>query len=132
MEVHRELGHGFLEAVYQEALAMEFTARQIPFRREVALPMEYKGALLHCAYRADFICFESVVVELKAISQLTGADEAQLINQLKAAGFARGLLLNFGAPSLDYKCFIFNLRRSAESAEKAAAADFNTINLKGA
>ena len=119
MEVHRCLGHGFLEAVYQEALALELAARGIPFQREVGLPVEYKGQKLKCGYRADFVCFESVIVELKAISQLTGADEAQVINELKATGFDRGLLLNFGAPSLEYIRRVLNLRESAQSADKS-------------
>ena len=117
MEVHRELGHGFLEAVYQEAMALEMTAREIPFEREVPLPVHYKGQRLATHYRADFVCFENVVLELKAISQLTGADEAQVINEMKATGLQRGLLINFGAPSLEYKRRVFNLRESAKSAE---------------
>ena len=118
MEVHRELGHGFLEAVYQEALAIELTARKIPFQREVPLPVSYKGQKLACSYRADFVCYENVLVELKAISQLTGADEAQVINEMKATGMQRALLINFGAPSLEYKRRVFNLRESAKSAEE--------------
>ncbi len=82
MEVHRELGHGFLELVYQTALALEFQDREIPFAAEIALPIKYKSKLLTCAYRADFICFKSVIVETEAIAQLTGADDSQLINQL--------------------------------------------------
>jgi GxxExxY protein len=120
MEVHRELGHGFLEIVYQSALALEFTERQIPFAAEVGLPISYKGKTLTCSYRADFICFGDVVVETKAIAKLTGADEAQLINQLKATGKTIGLLLNFGGPSLEYRRLIFdpkNLRQSAKSAD---------------
>jgi GxxExxY protein len=112
MEVHRELGHGFLEAIYQEALAIEMTKRNIPFEREVAVPVEYKGQRLQCSYRADFVCFGEIVVELKAISQLAGADEAQLINELKATNLHRGLLLNFGVPSLEYKRLVFNLRET--------------------
>jgi GxxExxY protein len=117
MEVHRHLGHGFLEAVYQEALALELTARRIPFHREIALPVNYKETRLSCSYRADFVCFEAIILELKAISQLTGADEAQVINELKATGLTRALLLNFGGPSLEYKRFVLNLRESAESAD---------------
>jgi GxxExxY protein len=127
MEVHRHLGHGFLEAVYQEALAVEMTERNISFGREVAMPVDYKGRRLQCGYRADFICFEEVVVELKAINQLTGADEAQLINELKVTGLHRGLLLNFGAPSLEYRRFVFNLCQSAPSADK-----MENVNLIGA
>ena len=85
-----------------------------------AEPIRYKSKLLTCAYRADFVCFESVIVETKAIAMLTSADEAQLINELKATGLQRGLLLNFGAESLEYKRpvlnFSENLRQSAEEA----------------
>ena len=121
MEVHRDLGHGFLELVYQTALSLEFQTRAIPYAAEVALPINYKGKLLSCAYRADFVCFENIVVEIKAISQLTSADNAQLINELKATGFQRGLLLNFGAPSLEHRRLVFgfreNQRQSAESVD---------------
>ncbi len=118
MEVHRELGYGFLEAVYQEALAIELATRKISFQREVPLSVNYKGQKLACSYRADFVCYENVLVELKAISQLTGADEAQVINEMKATGMQRALLFNFGAPSLEYKRRVFNLRESAQSAEE--------------
>jgi GxxExxY protein len=107
MEVHRELGHGFLEAVYQAAPAVEFVARGIPFRSEVELPVFYKGRRLSCGYRADFVCFENILVETKAIAALTTSDHAQLINYLKATKHHRGLLINFGAPSLEYKRFVF-------------------------
>ncbi len=121
MEVHRELGSGFLEAVYQAALALEFQERGIPYKAEVALPVRYKAKLLTCAYRADFVCFEDFVVETKAIANLTRADDAQLLNELKATGFQRGLLLNFGSPSLEYKRLVRttpeNLRQSAKSAD---------------
>jgi len=127
MEVHRQLGHGFLEAVYQEALAIELRRREIPFQREVVLPIRYKGELLQCGYRTDFICFGEVVVELKATSQLTGVDEAQTINELKAINLNRALLINFGVPSLEYKRLVFNLRESAKSADK-----IEHINLIGA
>ena len=103
MEVHKQLGPGFLEPVYQEALALEFTARGIPFRREVELAVFYKGQRLNCGYRADFICFDSVVEELKALSGITTTEEAQLINYLKASDHEVGLLLNIGAASLEWR-----------------------------
>jgi GxxExxY protein len=122
MEVHRELGFGFLEAVYQCALALEFQDRQIPFRAEVPLLVRYKGKPLTCGYRADFICFEDFLVETKANAELTRADDAQVINQLKATGLQRGLLLNFGAPSLQFKRLVLttsqNLHKSADNIEE--------------
>lgn len=118
MEVHRELGHGFLEAVYQEALAIELGTRKVPFQREVPLPVFYKGQKLTTSYRADFVCYENILVELKAISQSTGGDEAQVINEMKATGMQKALLINFGTPSLEYKRRVFNLRESAKSVEE--------------
>ncbi|MBF0508671.1 MAG: GxxExxY protein [Deltaproteobacteria bacterium] len=118
MEVHRQLGPGFLEAVYQESLAMEFAARSIPFSREVGLPVFYKGQQLICSYKADFVCYENVIVELKALHATTGVEEAQLLNYLKATRLQRGLLLKFGRPSLEFKRFVFsNLRESAQSVD---------------
>ncbi len=104
MEVHRELGCGFLEPVYQEALAVEFASRNIPHRREAALPVFYKGSQLVCGYRVDFICFETILIEIKAIAALTGREEAQAINYLKAAmTLKKALLINFGTPSIQCK-----------------------------
>jgi GxxExxY protein len=122
MEVHRELGSGFLEAVYQDAMALELALRGIPSEREVAVPVCYKGQLLASNYRADFVCYGQVIVELKALESLTGIHEAQVINYLKATGLTRALLLNFGTKSLEHKRFVlnypaYNLRESAESAD---------------
>ncbi|MBN1248229.1 MAG: GxxExxY protein [Anaerolineae bacterium] len=108
MQVHKTLGCGFLEAVYQEALAIELQYRQIPYQREVILPVFYRGRQLSTSYRADFICYDSVIVELKALARLGGVEKAQIINYLKATGFETGLLLNFGAVSLDYERFAYS------------------------
>ena len=105
-EVHRYLGGGFLEAVYQEALSMEFHERHVPFAREVDVPIRYKERLLAFVYRADFVCDGEVLVEVKAIRALSGVEDAQIINYLKATGVRRGLLLNFGGASLQHKRFV--------------------------
>lgn len=117
MEIHRELGPGFLEGVYQEALAIEFSAREIPFEREVGLSISYKGQTLRSDFRADFVCFRNVIVELKALGRLSGIEEAQVINYLKASEYSVGLLINFGEESLRYKRLVFS--KSGEFQENA-------------
>ncbi len=118
MELHKQLGHGFLEAVYQEAAVLEFPRQDIPFQREVSLPITYRGVILPTSYRADFICFSDIIVEFKALSRLTTGEEAQVLNYLKATGFHRGLLINFGASSLEYKRLVWGYpdQKSAQSA----------------
>ncbi len=117
MTVHRELGSGFLESVYHEALEIEFGARSISFRHEVDLPIFYKGRPLKTTYRADFVCFDNIIVELKALSKISGREKAQVINYLKAARFDRGLLLNFGAESLQYERLANTWKKSVQSAK---------------
>lgn len=123
MAVHRELGSGFLEAVYQDALEQEFLMLGIPSVREQELIIMYRGMPLATYYKADFVCFQSVIVELKALSQLTSREEAQVINYLKASGLHRALLINFGSPSLEHKRLVYNLRESAKSADQPGGHD---------
>ena len=108
MEVHCQLGCGFLEAVYQEAFALELKNRAIPFTRELTFPVLYKGCCLSNRYRPDFICFGGVIVEVKALSRLSSIEESQLINYLKVTGYHTGLLLNFGARSLQQRRFVLD------------------------
>lgn len=110
MEVHRQLGCGFLESVYQEALALELTSRDVPYSRETRFPVLYEGHQLASRYRPDFICFGSVVVELKALGQLSSIEESQLLNYLKVTGCQTGLLLNFGRKSLEQRRFVLTQR----------------------
>jgi GxxExxY protein len=107
IEVHRELGNGFLEAVYHEALELELTSREIPFKSQFPLKIKYKDTVLRKEYVADLICFNTIVVEIKAVSQLGGSEEAQIINYLKATGLKVGLLVNFGSVGkLEWKKFV--------------------------
>jgi GxxExxY protein len=97
MEVHRELGPGFLEAVYQEALEIELAERGIPCEAQKALQIRYKGRLLKKEYVADLVCYDKIIVELKAINQLSSRETAQVLNYLKATGLRVGLVFNFGS-----------------------------------
>jgi len=120
MEIHRQLGHGFLEAVYQDAAVIEFPLHSIPFQKEVSLPIKYKDVLLSTYYRADFICFSEIIVEFKALARLTNIEEAQVLNYLKATGFRRGLLLNFGTTSLQCKRLVWGYEDPKIMKEKSA------------
>lgn len=102
-EVHNRLGCGFLEPVYSAALSVELAHCEIPFEREVPLEIRYRERPLECTYRADLICFGDVIVEIKAVEKLAAVHTSQVINYLKATGFRKGLLLNFGTERLEFK-----------------------------
>ncbi|MDE3245585.1 MAG: GxxExxY protein [Acidobacteriota bacterium] len=102
MEVHNQLGRGFLEAVYGDALAEEFRARGIPFEREVDITISYKGKQLPHRYRADFRVMDQILIEIKAIKKLGDIETAQALNYLKGTGLPLILLLNFGSSQLDW------------------------------
>jgi GxxExxY protein len=107
MEVHSQLGPGFLEAVYQESLEMELSSRRIPFEAQKTLTIVYKGRPLKKEYVADVICYGQIIVELKAMDRLTGKEESQILNYLKATGFKVGLLINFGSHGkLEWQKFV--------------------------
>ncbi|MCA0352034.1 MAG: GxxExxY protein [Chloroflexi bacterium] len=109
IDVHRELGSGFLEAVYQEALEFELTQRQIPFIRQQPLPIRYKQTILNKLYIADLVCFDQIIVEIKAIQRLTSVEHAQLLNYLKATHKPLGILMNFHSrPTLEWKRLILS------------------------
>lgn len=95
-EVYREMGCGFLETVYQECLERELTTRGIPFIAQPDLTLNYKGKSLKQTYKPDFICYENIIVELKAVKEIAPEHKAQVINYLKATGMKIGLLVNFG------------------------------------
>jgi len=103
MEVHKKLGPGFLESDYAEALELEFKKADMPYEREKKLPVFYDQLPLNKYFRADFVCFNSIIIELKSSKYLVDADRQQTLNNVKATKFKLGLLINFGTPSLTYK-----------------------------
>lgn len=112
MEVHSTLGPGFLEAVYHEALKMEFSERNILFKAEQGLQVSYKGKPLKAIYRADFVCFDKIIVEIKALNELASVHHAQTINYLKITNFKVGVLINFGShENLEWKRFANTKKR---------------------
>ena len=107
MEVHRELGMGFKEAVYKDALELEFKNIKIPFKRERPYTIRYKGKVLPRKYFADFVVFDSIILEVKATPVIVNPFVYQTINYLKASGIKLGIIVNFGGKSLSYKRVIF-------------------------
>lgn len=107
MKVHRVLGCGFSEPVYQAAMAVELRRRDIPFASQVGFSIEYDGEPLQLTYREDFVCFDDVIVEIKALSGIGPIEEAQVLNYLKASRLKRALILNFGGRSLQWRRFVW-------------------------
>jgi GxxExxY protein len=110
MEVHRENGFGFSEPVYQECLEIELASRNIPFVPQKEMPVFYKGEQIKKTYIADLIAYEKIIVELKALDKLTSREEAQVINYLKVSKLEVGVLINFGAASLEWKRIVLTNR----------------------
>ena len=116
-EVYKDKGNGFLEAVYQECLAIEFMVQKIPFVEHPRLQLEYRGQTLRQTYEPDFFCFDKIVVEIKAAKTLADGHRAQIINYLKATGKELGLLVNFGHhPKIEYERFPNQASRAAREA----------------
>jgi len=111
MEVHNVLRCGFLEAVYQEALEIELGKRNIPYIPQKQLPIYFKDNLLKKTYVVDYIAFEKIVIEIKAVTHLSSLEEAQLLNYMKAGDYELGLLINFGAESLQWKRMVLSKKR---------------------
>jgi GxxExxY protein len=106
MEVHKKLGAGFLESVYSEALEIEFSKLGVPYEKEKKLPVYYRDKPLKKFFRADFVCYNSIIIELKATNYLVDANSKQTLNNVKATKFKLGIFINFGTSSLTYKRFV--------------------------
>ena len=112
MGVHKNLGNGFLESVYQEALEKEMNKAEIPFERQKKIQVKYDDQYLDKYFMADFVCYDKIILELKAVSLLNNDHMAQVINYLKATGYQLGLLINFGQTSLTWKRLIYTPNKS--------------------
>jgi GxxExxY protein len=121
MEVHRELGCGFHERVYRHPFGLELAARRVPFRAEVKFPVVYKTHIMPVHYRVDFVCFDSILVELKALSCIGSLEHSQVINYLKASKLRRALIVNFGARSLQFRRVVYG------AADEHANGDFESV-----
>jgi GxxExxY protein len=128
-EVYREKGCGFLEPVYQECMEMELRLQGVPYIVKKSLAIEYKGSPLRCTYEPDFICYDKIVLELKAVTELTDAHRAQVQNYLKATGLKLGLLVNFGHyPKAQVERIVAERGRYAHN--HANASPQNTLNTR--
>ena len=136
LRVHKTLGYGFLEKVYQDALEVEFRHTKIPYEREKAIAIYYRNIRLGEQYYADFLCYGDVIVELKAIRKLNKLEEAQVLHYLRATNCTRALLLNFGQPSLQIIRFVNGYRQTFDEEEvrdlAAKAAPPNTLAVPSA
>jgi len=116
--VYRIMGSGFLEAVYQECLGIECEKALIPYTSQTEISLEYDGTMLEQKYRADFVCYNKIIVEIKAVKVLDEVHTAQVINYLKATGFKLGLLVNFGSfPKVEIKRIVYEKKSTAEGAD---------------
>lgn len=126
MDVHRELGCGYNEIFFQDALEVEFRLRNVPFVREAPYHVFYKGYKLPSFLRPDFVCYGEIIIELKALTEITTREEAQVLGYLKGTGFQVGMLFNFGVPRLFHKRFVHSSAWLPEAATLSA-----TVDLRG-
>mgnify|MGYP001368898663 CR=1 FL=1 len=128
-EVYKDKGNGFLEAVYQECLAIEFVDQQVPFTEQPRLQLTYKGRELRQTYTPDFLCFGQIVLEIKAVRTLTDEHRAQLINYLKATDTQLGLLVNFGHyPKIEHERFVNQSSGILHKSSRAAREDLSRLS----
>ena len=120
LDAFHELGPGFLESAYVDALVVEFGARAVPWQREVPSPIHYKNGVLPTRYRIDLLCYGQVIVEVKAASDIHPAHRAQILHYLRATGVATGLLINFGGPRLEWERFVETRQQSRWEAAMVA------------
>ena len=123
IEVHRKMGCGFLEAVYPECLIIEFQRRKIPYRHQLRLYISYDGVPLNVRYRADFVCYDSVIVEVKALPSITGRDVAQAMNYLRATRHRVAIILNFGGPKLETRRVVWDLPKASDPLGTGTSAE---------
>jgi len=112
MQVHQEIGCGFKERIYHEAFALQFQESHIPYEQEKPLFLDYKGTTLKNHFRVDFICYQSIIVEIKSIKELTNLETAQVLNYLKASKLEKALLINFGQESLQFKRLVMTHKKN--------------------
>ena len=129
MEVYNQLGSGFGEAIYQETMEIELDLRKIPSNPQQDIFIRYKGTKLKQFFKPDFICYDKIIVEIKAVDRLTSREESQLLNYLKATGLPVGILINFGAErDLEWKRMILTPRKNARIPKVIAPSRFPRIN----
>ncbi|MDP8220416.1 MAG: GxxExxY protein [Candidatus Stygibacter frigidus] len=118
--VYRNMGCGFLESVYQECLEIELLKAEIPFKSQVEISLDYNGIILEQKYRADFVCYDKIILEIKAVKALDDVHTAQVINYLKAIGYKLGLLVNFGSfPKVEIKRIVLEKKKNLSTAKGA-------------
>jgi len=130
-EVYKRMGCGFFEGVYQDCLEIELREQNIPFRSQVELAINYREIIIPHTYRADLVCYDKILVELKAVSELSDEHRAQILNYLNASKMQLGLLINFGHyPKIQWERFVFGTELSTKDTKKIPTKDTKKIPTK--